>query len=58
METPKSLDLQKLTWSEYKHHNTVEILAVVTPNSSSCFASKTYPCSISDKKSTNDSKLH
>ena len=58
IETPKSLDLQKLTWSEYKHQNTVEILAAVTPNSSSCFAFKAYPCSISDKKSINDSKFH
>ena len=26
IETLKKLDLQKLTWSEYKHHNTVKIL--------------------------------
>ena len=26
IETPKNLDLQKLTWSEYKHYNTVKYL--------------------------------
>ena len=57
IETPKNLDLQKLTWLEYKHHNTVKILVAVTPNSSICFVSKTYPGSISDKKITSDSNF-
>ena len=57
IETPKNLDLQKLTWSEYKHHNTVKILVAVTPNSSISFVSKTHPGSISDKKITNDSNF-
>ena len=54
METPKSIDLQKLTWSEYKHQNPIKILVAVTPSSSICFVSKTYPGLISDKKITND----
>ena len=63
IETPKNLDLQKLTCSEYKHQNTVKILVAVTPNSSifflfvCLFVSKTYCGSISDKKITNDSKF-
>ncbi|XP_065683348.1 uncharacterized protein LOC136096120 [Hydra vulgaris] len=27
-ETPKNPDLQKITWSEYKHHNTTKILII------------------------------
>ena len=55
IETPKNLDLQKLTWSEYKHHNTVKILVSVAPNSSIVFVSKAYGGSISDKEITNRS---
>ena len=57
IETPKNLGLQKLTCSEYKHHNTVKMLVAATPNSNICFVSKTYPGSMSDKKITNDSKF-
>ena len=49
LETPKNPDLQKLTWSEYKHHNTAKMLVSCTPNSSIAFVSKSYPGSISDK---------
>lgn len=57
IETPKSLELQKLTWSEYKHHNTVKYLVGCTPNSSVSFMSDGYPGSISDKKIVNHSKF-
>ena len=50
IETPKNPDLQKVTWSEYKHHNTMKFLVSCTPNSSVSFISLAYPGSISDKK--------
>lgn len=53
IETPKNLDLQKLTWSEYKHHNTLKTLVCVAPNSTIVFVSKAYGGSISDKEITN-----
>ena len=40
IETPKNLDLQKLTWSEYKHHNTLKSLVCVAPNSTIMFVSQ------------------
>ena len=49
IETPKSLDLQKVTWSEYKHHNTIKVLVGCSPNSSVTFLSQSFPGSISDK---------
>ena len=57
VETPKSLDIQKLTWSEYKHHNTIKFLVGCTPNSSVSFISEGYPGSISDKKIVNKSNF-
>ena len=53
----KNLDLQKVTWSEYKHHNTVTFLVRCSPNSSVTFLSIGYPGSISDKKVVLASKL-
>lgn len=55
IETPKNLDLQKVTWSDYKHHNTLKVLICVAPNSTVVFASKAYGGSISDKELTNRS---
>ena len=50
IETPKSLELQKATWSEYKHHNTIKFLIACLPNSTVSFLSLSYPGSISDQK--------
>ena len=55
IQTPKNPDLQKLTWSDYKHHNTVKVLVCVAPNSMIMFMSQTYGGSISDKEITNRS---
>ena len=52
IETPKNLDLQKITWSDYKHHNTAKLLVCVAPNSSIIFISKVYGGSISNKELT------
>ena len=53
IQTPKGHKNQCLTWSNYKHHNTMKILVAVTPNSSIIFVSKAYSGSISDKALTN-----
>lgn len=53
--TPKDLELQSATWSEYKHHNTVKFLISVTPNSFITFMSEPYTGRISDKAITIDS---
>ena len=55
IETPKSLELQSATWSDYKHHNTVKFLICVAPNSAITFISKAYTGRISDKAITKQS---
>ncbi|XP_066917038.1 uncharacterized protein [Clytia hemisphaerica] len=54
IQTPKDLELQAATWSEYKHHNTVKFLISTTPNSFITFVSEPYTGRISDKAITND----
>lgn len=49
-DIPKQLDQQKLTYSNYKHRNTLKGLIGIAPNGVITFASKLYPGSISDKK--------
>ena len=53
IQTPKDLELQAATWSEYKHHNTVKFLISTTPNSFITFVSEPYTGRISDKAITN-----
>ena len=54
IETPKNLELQSTTWSEYKHHNTMKFLISVTPSSFINYVSEAYTGRISDKALTND----
>lgn len=54
IETPKNLQLQFSTWSDYKHHNTLKYLISVAPNSAITFLSSLYSGRISDKALTND----
>ena len=42
IETPKNLELQSTTWSEYKHHNTMKFLISVTPSSFINYVSEAY----------------
>lgn len=55
IETPKNLDLQFATWSNYKHHNTLKFLVSVAPNSAITFLSPIYLGRISDKTITKES---
>ena len=55
IETPKNLELQSATWSEYKHDNTIKFLVCVHPNSSIIFISECYTGRISDKALTKES---
>ena len=54
IETPKDHNRQKQTWSSYKYHNTIKVLAAVPASSSILFVSKAYGGSISDKRITID----
>ncbi|XP_066934270.1 uncharacterized protein [Clytia hemisphaerica] len=57
IETPKSLELQSATWSEYKHHNTAKILISVLPNSLISYVSEPYTGRISDKAIVNETEF-
>lgn len=49
-DIPRQLDHQKMTYSSYKHKNTLKGLVGVAPNGVITFVSKLYPGSTSDKK--------
>ena len=51
-ETPKNLDLQKITWSDYEYHNIAKLLVCLAPNSTIIFITKAYGVSFSDKEPT------
>ena len=57
IQTPKDHRLQKIMWSQYKHHNTVKLLVSVAPNSTIVFVSNAYSGNISDKELTNRSNF-
>ena len=49
IETPNNLELQCVTWSEFKYDNTVKHLLPVLPNSFISFLSKQYTGRVSGK---------
>ena len=55
IETPKDITIQKLTWSSYKHHNTIKFLMACSPGSAITFLSASYGGRTSDKDITLDS---
>ena len=50
IETPSSLVLHKMMYSDYKSHTTVKTLVSIAPGGGFTFIFNTYPVSISDKK--------
>lgn len=51
-ESPSALDLQSVTYSHYKHHNTFKGLVAVSPSGAVTYISHLYGGSISDKSIT------
>ena len=58
IETPKSLHLLSVTWSDYKHHNTVKYLVSVHPSGHFNFVSKGWGGCVSDKYLTAHSDFY
>lgn len=58
IERSKSLNVQAVTWSEYKHHNTVKFLIGIAPNGFVTFLSDCYGGRASDKFVCKDSGFY
>lgn len=52
MQTPSDLEAQRLTFSRYKHHNTLKILVAIGQSGKVVFISLCYGGRISDKELT------
>ena len=57
VEQPAIPELQQLTFSSYKNHNTYKGLIGISPSGAVIFVSSLYPGSISDKELTHQSGL-
>ena len=57
VEQPKLPELQQLTFSNYKNHNTYKGLIGISPSGAITFISNLYPGSISDKELTRQSGI-
>ena len=57
VETPSLPELQQMTFSNYKNHNTYKVLIGISPSGAITFISKLFPGSISDKELTRKSGL-
>lgn len=58
IERPKSLEFQALTWSAYKHHNTLKFLIGISPTGFISFISDCYGGRASDKFICHDSGFY
>lgn len=54
---PRLPELQQMTFSNYKNHNTFKVLVGISPSGDITFVSKLFPGSISDKELTKRSGL-
>ena len=57
IETPSLPELQQMTFSSYKNHNTYKCLIGISPGGAVTFVSKLFPGSITDRKLTQKSGL-
>lgn len=55
IEKPFSPSVQKATWSDYKHDNTVKLLVGITPSEAFSFISKLWSGSTSDRRVSQES---
>ncbi len=58
VETPSLPELQQMTFSSYKNHNTYKALIGISPSGAITFVSQLFPGSISDKQLTRRSGLY
>ena len=58
IERPKSLETQAITWSDYKHHNTLKFLIGISPTGFISFLSECYGGRASDKYICQDSGFY
>ncbi|KAJ8043575.1 hypothetical protein HOLleu_10734 [Holothuria leucospilota] len=52
---PRNLELQSLTWSDYKKHNTIKFLVAIAPNGMITFVSKVWGGRATDVHITRES---
>lgn len=57
IERPSSLIARAMTWSNYKHHNTIKFLIGITPQGTISFISKAWGGRVSDKHLTEHSRI-
>ena len=58
IEKPRNLELQALTWSDYKHHNTIKFLVGITPNGAISFISQAWGGRATDQYITRSSGFY
>ena len=58
IEQPKSVDIQAITWSDYKKHNTLKFLIAIAPSGFIMFVSDCYGGRTTDKHICNDSSFY
>ncbi|XP_052096605.1 uncharacterized protein LOC127731804 [Mytilus californianus] len=57
VQKPSLPSAQRITWSSYKHNNTLKLLVGITPSGSFCFLSKLWSGAVSDRRITQASEF-